>query len=280
MSTGLHATDFVAEHVAGVEQRLINAGIDNAPGEALTLLHLVLARRVTGNTRPLDDLLEAAVQEREAHRSLARIAGFKHFHGLALRLDDAVYEPCVSSERLLEHALAWLEDRVEPLRVLDLGTGTGNLLLAALKALPSATGIGIDCNPTAIALARENAANHGLDARCAFLAGDAHTTDLVCFDVIFSTLPWVPTSQLDNLRPEVSLYDPVDALDGGRDGLDHFRALAKSLRRMLSDGGSAFLQIGYERVADARTLFDRAGYVGVDVLRDAYGFPIGLKVAR
>jgi release factor glutamine methyltransferase len=277
---GLRATDFVAEHVAGVEQRLINAGIDNAPGEALTLLHLVLAHRVSGNTRPLDDLLEAAVQEREAHRSLARIAGFKHFHGLALRLDDAVYEPCASSERLLDHALAWLDDRPEPLRVLDLGTGAGNLLLAALRALPTATGIGIDCNPAAIALARENAATHGLGTRCEFVSGDAHTASLTGFDVIFSTLPWVPTSQLDNLRPEVGLYDPVDALDGGRDGLDHFRALAKSLRRMLTDGGSAFLQIGYERVSGARTLFERAGYAGVDVLRDAYGFPIGLKVAR
>jgi release factor glutamine methyltransferase len=277
---GLRATDFVAEHVAGVEQRLIDAGIDNAPGEALTLLHLVLARRVTGNTRPLDDLLEAAVQEREAHRSLARIAGFKHFHGLALRLDDAVYEPCASSERLLDHALAWLDDRPEPLRVLDLGTGAGNLLLAALKARPTANGIGIDLNPAAIVLARENAATHGLAPRCAFLAGDAHTTDLTGFDVILSTLPWVPTSQLDNLRPEVSLYDPIDALDGGRDGLDHFRALAKSLRRMLTDGSSAFLQIGYERVSDARLLFARAGYQDIVVLRDAYGFPIGLKVGR
>jgi release factor glutamine methyltransferase len=276
----LHTATFVEQHVIAVKQRLTTAGIDNAHGEAMTLLHLVLAHRVIGNTRPLGDLLEAAVQEREAHRSLARIAGFKHFYGLALRLDDAVYEPCASSERVLDHALAWLDDRPEPVRVLDLGTGTGNLLIAALKALPSATGIGIDRNPAAIVLAQENAATHGLHARCAFLVGNAHTTNLSGFDIILSTLPWVPTSQLDNLRPEVSLYDPVDALDGGRDGLDHFRALAQSLRRMLADGGRAFLQMGYECVADAHMLFTRAGYADIAVLRDAYGFPIGLKVAR
>jgi release factor glutamine methyltransferase len=278
VSSGLHAVDFVEQHRAIVEQRLLEAGIDNAPGEAMTLLHLVLAHRIIGNTERLDVLLEAAVQEREAHRSLARIAGFKHFHGLALRLDDAVYEPCASSERLLDHALACVDDHENPLRILDLGTGTGNLLLAALKAMPSATGIGIDRNPAAVSLARENAVAHQLDGRCEFVIGDAHKADLAGFDVILSTLPWVPTAKLNALRPEVRLYDPADALDGGRDGLDHFRALAKSLNRMLTSGGNAFLQIGYEHVNDARALFARAGHTDIDILRDGYGFPIGLRV--
>lgn len=92
-----------------------------------------------------------------------------------------------------------------------------------------ATGVGVDCKAAAVTLARRNALTHGLSSRCVFLEGDAHALSLVAFDLVFSTLPWVPTGQLDDLMPEVRLYDPIESLDGGVDGLDHFRRMAKSL---------------------------------------------------
>lgn len=262
--------------ITAAERRLADAGIAEPRGEAVTLVQLAMTFHLSRTGQTLDELVEGAIQEREAHRSLARIAGFKHFHGLPLQLDDDVYEPCASSERLLDHALAWAAMQPDGLRVLDLGTGSGNLLLAALHVLTSATGVGVDCKAAAVALARRNALRHGLSDRCGFLEGDAHALSLAGFDLVFSTLPWVPTGQLDDLMPEVRLYDPVESLDGGADGLDHFRRLARALHRVLTPTGAAFVQVGYELLPAARTLFERTGEV--TVLRDGYGFPMGLQI--
>lgn len=264
--------------IAEAERRLADAGIPEPHGEAVTLVQLAMAFHANNSHRSLHELVEAAIGEREARRSIARIAGFKHFHGLPLQLDDDVYEPCASSERLLEHALAFASTRTEALRILDLGTGSGNLLVAALRAIPNATGVGVDCKSAAIALARRNAHAHGLSKRCVFLEGDAHALSLANFDLVLSTLPWVPTGQIDNLMPEVRLYDPIEALDGGMDGLDHFRQLARSLRRLLTPRGAAFIQVGYERLSHAHGIFAKAGHGGIEILRDGYGFPIALSV--
>lgn len=264
--------------IAEAERQLAEAGIAEPHGEAVTLVQLAMARQASNANCSLDELMTAAITERKARRSIARIAGFKHFYGLPLQLDDDVYEPCASSERLLEHALAFASTRSAALRILDLGTGAGNLMVAALRALPAATGVGVDCNAAAVALARRNAHAHGLSNRCMFLEGDAHALSLSGFDMVFSTLPWVPTGQLDDLMPEVRLYDPVESLDGGADGLDHFQRLARSLHRLLTPQGAAFVQVGYERHAAARALLARAG--AVTVLRDGYGFPMGLQISR
>lgn len=272
MSASIELKSFIT----AAERRLADAGIAEPHGEAVTLVQLAVAFHLSRTGHSLDELVEGAIQEREARRSLARIAGFKHFHGLAMKLDDEVYEPCASSERLLDHALAWATTQPEGLRVLDLGTGSGNLLLAALRVLTSATGIGVDCKAAAVTLARRNALAHGLGNRCGFLEGDAHALSLAGFDLVFSTLPWVPTGQLDDLMPEVRLYDPVESLDGGADGLDHFRRLARSLSRVMTPMGAAFVQVGYERLPAARALFSCVGEV--TVLRDGYGFPMGLRV--
>ncbi len=264
--------------IAEAERRLADAGILEPHGEAVTLVQLAMALHANNAHRSLDELVEGAIAEREAHRSIARIAGFKHFRGLPLQLDDDVYEPCASSERLLEHALAFASTRSDALRILDLGTGSGNLMVAALRALPDATGVGVDCKAAAVALARRNAHAHGLSNRCVFLEGDAHALHLADFDVVLSTLPWVPTGKLDDLMPEVRLYDPIESLDGGADGLDHFRRLAKSLHRLLKPRGAAFVQVDYERHAAAQSVFVRVG--AVTVLRDGYGFPMGLCIAR
>lgn len=266
--------------ITEAERRLADAGIAEPHGEAVTLVQLAMAFHTTNAHRSLDELVEAAIAEREARRSLARIAGFKHFNGIPLQLDDEVYEPCASSERLLEHALSFAESRDAPLRILDLGTGTGNLLVAALRELPDAIGVGVDCKAAAIALARRNAQAHGVSKRCVFLEGDVHVLSLTEFDVVFSTLPWVPTGQIDDLMPEVRLYDPIEALDGGIDGLYHFRRLARSLDRLLMPRGAAFIQAGYERVPSIRRILSNTGLYHTEVLRDGYGFPIALSVVR
>ncbi len=264
--------------IVAAERRLADAGIPEPHGEALTLVQLAVAFHANTVRRSLEELVEAAIVEREARRSIARIAGFKHFHGLPMQLDDDVYEPCASSERLLDHALAFASTRTQALRILDLGTGSGNLLVAALRALPDATGVGVDCKAAAVALARSNAHAHGVSNRCVFLEGDAHALRLSDFDVVLCTLPWVPTSQLAELMPEVRLYDPIESLDGGADGLKHFRRLAKSFREMIRPLGRGFVQVGYERLPQARLVFTGAGHDDIEVLRDGYGFPMALSI--
>jgi release factor glutamine methyltransferase len=260
-----------------IERRLTAAGIPDASSAAARVSRIASARYQLDPSTTFDDQLEMAAAETAAHRSLGRIMGAKKFCGLSIRLADNVYEPCLSSERLVEHAVARTPDPTVSLRVLDLGTGAGNLLLAALREWPNATGVGIDCSSDAVALAGQNATAHGLSARCAFSVGDAHTMDAGTFDVVFSTLPWVPTAQIAALCPEVVLHDPIMALDGGRDGLAHFRRMVTTLPTLLAPSGRAFVQVGYELLPSAQNLFTRAGF-NVDTLRDAYGIPMGLNI--
>lgn len=270
-----------AQIVAEVTENLSEMGVANPHAEARALVQLALHRHREGNESALRLSLEGMLAERGQHRTLVRIAGEKYFYGMRLRMAEGVYEPCASSERLIDHALEWIGERsLRSVRVLDIGTGVGNLLLAVVRSLPRGTGVGVDTNPRAIAVARGNAKDCGLASCCIFIEGDIHELGLANFDLVLSTLPWLPTGQLDDLMPEVRLHDPIEALDGGRDGLDHFRSLARNLDAMLSAGGNGFLQVGYERVKGARDVFIRAGYEDTEVLRDIYGFPMGLRVGK
>lgn len=175
---------------------------------------------------------------------LSRALGHREFWGLDFALSDDTLDPRPETETLVEAALARFPDRDNEIRLLDLGTGTGCLVLALLSEYPRATGLGVDCSVGAAVTARRNAAALGLAARARFVVGD-WTSALACrFDVIVANPPYIATAALADLPQSVSRYDPCRALDGGEDGLAAYRRIAPGLSRFLMPGGIFAAEIG------------------------------------
>lgn len=225
----------VDDEITATAQQLAAAGIANPRHEA-RLLHALAAgdgARLAGYVR-----------RRTAHEPYSRIRGAREFWSLDFALSPDTLDPRPDSETLIEAALAALPDRTAPLRVVDLGTGTGALLLALLSEYPNATGLGADILPGAVATAARNAAALGLANRVQFVAGDWAAINLGAADVILANPPYVPSNVIAVLPPEIVRFDPRRALDGGDDGLMAYRALMPVLRRILRPDGWAFFELG------------------------------------
>jgi len=192
-----------------------------------------------------------ALDQRLAHVPMAQITGRAGFWMLDLEVSPQTLIPRADSEALIE---AVLESGLQPARILDLGTGTGCLLLAALSEFPAARGIGVDLRAGAAALAARNAARNGLGGRAAFLAGDWATALLGRFDLILSNPPYIESAVIPGLMPEVALHEPASALDGGADGLEAYRCILADLPRLLAPGGLAVLELGVGQAAPVARL--------------------------
>jgi len=187
---------------------------------------------------------DALLARRAAREPLALIVGRQEFWSLDFEVSAATLIPRADSEAVIEAALAALPDRGRVCRILDLGTGTGCLLLAALTEFPAAWGVGVDRAAEAAALAARNAAALELTGRAAFLCGDWDAALSVRFDLVLSNPPYIPGGDIAGLMPEVSRHEPRRALDGGADGLDAYRRILAALPRLLTPGGVAVLEIG------------------------------------
>jgi release factor glutamine methyltransferase len=239
--------------IAAAADRLAAAGIEEPRRDARLLLAAALGvgqgALLAGDDRQVD--VEAAarfaahVARRAAREPVSRILGVREFWSLPFRLTPATLDPRPDSEALIEAALETVPDRDAPLRLLDLGTGSGCLLLALLSELPNATGIGIDRDPAALVAAAENAAALGLASRAAFRRGDWGRGLAERFDLVVANPPYIAEEEVARLAPEVALYEPRGALAGGVDGLDAYRLLAPQLGGLLCDGGRAVLEFGH-----------------------------------
>jgi release factor glutamine methyltransferase len=225
----------------GTISRLREAGFDN-PG-----LEARLLAEAAGDDRAQFDAL---LTRRLAHEPMAYLLGRRGFWTLDLEVSPATLIPRPDSETLIEAALAALPDRASVRTVLDLGTGTGCLLLAALAEFPAAWGLGIDLEPTAIALAVRNARMLGLADRAHFVCADwAAPIGKKRFDLILCNPPYIATGEIGTLMPEVARFEPRIALDGGADGLDAYRALVPMVPALLGEGGVAIFEIGQGQAA-------------------------------
>ena len=276
----------LAEALREIGSRLAPAGIAEPRREARLLLAaatgLSPAELVAEPKRPLDEAAAGRLAElarrRESREPLSRILGRREFWSLSFALGPETLDPRPDSETLIEAALAWLgprRGRAEgpTLKILDLGTGTGCLLLALLSELPRADGLGIDAQPGAVAVARANAETLGLGARARFRTGDWGRGIGQRFDIILCNPPYVPAAEIDQLEPEVARFDPWLALSGGSDGLDSYRALALQLPDLLAEEGRAFIELGFGQVAAATRLFEAGGLQAVDCRSDLAGIP-------
>lgn len=218
------------------------------------------------------------VARRVAREPLAYILGWQEFWSLRFRVSPATLIPRPDSETLIEAALAARPDGIG--RVLDLGTGTGCLLLAALSEMPAAWGLGVDRSPAAAALARDNAGTLGLGRRCAMMVADWAAPIAGRFDLVLSNPPYIESATVAGLMPEVALYEPGSALDGGADGLDAYRTIIGSLNRLLATGGLAVLEVGVGQHGAVCALAAAAGFGSVGMRADLAGIVRAVSIER
>ncbi|CAA9234723.1 MAG: Peptide chain release factor N(5)-glutamine methyltransferase [uncultured Acetobacteraceae bacterium] len=203
----------------------------------------------------------ALLRRRLEREPMAHLLGTQEFWSLPFSVSAATLIPRPDTETLIEAALAAFPRREAVRRVLDLGTGTGCLLLAALSEFPEATGVGVDSVPDAAALARRNAAGLGLHGRAGFFAGSwAAALAGGRFDLVLSNPPYIETETIAGLAPEVARHEPFSALNGGADGLDAYRSLLPEVRRVLAPHGRAVVELGQGQRAAVEAL---AGEIGL-----------------
>ncbi|HEX2561354.1 peptide chain release factor N(5)-glutamine methyltransferase [Phenylobacterium sp.] len=240
---------------------LVEAAADAARIDILTDPHRPLTAEQ--EARLLDYL-----DRRERREPVSHILGRRGFWKIMLRVTPAVLTPRPDTETIIDLVLkAFGEHQV--FNVLDLGVGSGAILLAILAERPLARGLGVDVSEEALAVARENAATLGLAGRCALLRGD-WTEGLADenFDLVVSNPPYIATDVIETLEPEVREHEPRLALDGGRDGLDAYRRLAPEILRVLKPGGRFAVEIGYDQKAAVEALFREAGALDVQTFKD------------
>lgn len=212
--------------------------------------------------------LAALVDRRARREPISHILGSKGFWKILLRVTPDVLTPRPETETLLDVLLPEIPV-AQSLRVLDLGVGSGAILLAILAERPGAVGLGVDVSEEALAVARENAANLGLASRTALMRGDwAFGLESESFDVVASNPPYIRSDEIAGLEPEVRNHEPRMALDGGADGLDAYRALAPQILRVLRPGGLFAVEIGVGQASEVSALFTAAGASSVSVRKD------------
>jgi release factor glutamine methyltransferase len=277
----------VAEAMQVTTQAFSSAGIEDARVDARALICHALrvdrAQIIAHDDRILEAREVAAISALAARRlkrePVSRIRGRKEFWSLDLSVTPAVLTPRPETETVVESALDWLTAkgrRAQKPRVLDIGAGSGTLLLALISELPNAVGIGTDISEAALEVARENAERNGLAARCTFIACDIARGLRGPFDLIVSNPPYVAHDDITALSPEVRDYAPHLALDGGNDGLDCYRAIAAQAPPLLAPGGLLVVELGAGQERAVRALFADAGLTVNAVHKDLAGFPRAL----
>lgn len=263
-----------AEALAAATARLRAAGVEGPERDARVLLAHALgidrARLVLALAEPLppaaDALFQAAVAAREARQPVAQITGTRAFFGLELQVTSDVLDPRPETELLVEQALA------EPFeRLLDLGTGSGAILLACLAARPAATGLGTDISEAALEVAADNARRLGLDDRAAFLRADWWQGVAGRFDLVVSNPPYIAAEDLAGLAPETRDWEPRGALSPGADALAAYRSIAAGAAAHLAPGGRLMVEVGEGQAGAVRDIFAAAGLTSIAIHPDLDG---------
>jgi release factor glutamine methyltransferase len=267
----------LSEFLAYATTTLQTAGIDNPQLDSRLLaahgLKLDRAQLLSQSDRVLTEreigLLTVFIEYRARHESVARIKGEREFWSLPFGLNEATLEPRPDSETLIEAALK--KTPKPEARILDIGTGTGCLLLSLLHELPKATGLGVDISERAIQQAQENAQRLNMQNRATFKSNNWAEGITETFDIIISNPPYIAHDVILTLAPEVRDFDPTLALNGGKDGLNAYRHLIPELPKLLKPKGFAVFEIGYDQATSVTTLFKNAGFTTITTRKDLGG---------
>ncbi len=252
---------------AGIDSPVIDARllVEAASGASRTDI-------ISDPHRSLDEsqrsTLDGFLERRARREPISHILGVKGFWKIMLRVTPDVLTPRPDSETLLDAVLPLFSESAR-FKVLDLGVGSGAILLAILAERPAAVGLGVDVSEEALAVARENAANLGLAGRAALLRTDwTAGLEPASFDLVVSNPPYIATAEIDGLDPEVRDHEPRLALDGGADGLDAYRALAPAIFAVLKPGGWFAVEIGLGQRDAVESLFRAAGAIEMRIVQD------------
>jgi release factor glutamine methyltransferase len=258
------------------KDRLKDAGIDQPSIDARLMLEVAAGvtrtEIVTDPYRELTAEQEATLDDYLARRTrrepVSHIIGRKGFWKILLQVNKNVLTPRPETEVIVDEVLKAFPEQM-PFSMLDLGVGSGTILLAVLAERPAAKGLGVDASDEALAVAKDNAANLDLNTRAAFMHGD-WTAGLgdATFDLVVSNPPYIPTADIETLEPEVRDHEPRLALDGGADGLDAYRLLAPEILRVLKPGGLFAVEIGFDQSKAVEALFNAAGAQQVRTVKD------------
>lgn len=269
----------VAAANAAVARRLAAAGIDSSALDARLLLCAATGASAAGLIARPERRLNAAEQvtldglaaRRAAREPMAHILGRREFWSLDFAVSPHVLTPRPDSETLIDAVCRRLRDRLRPYRVLDLGTGSGCLLLALLSEYPAASGLGVDISADAAAVAAGNARRLGFAGRAMFVVADWTAALDTRFDVVLCNPPYIRGGEIAGLAPEVAQFEPRGALDGGADGLDAYRALLSQVGEILAPDGLAAFELGEGQAAAVSTLAVNHGFCVPELVADLAG---------
>ncbi|WP_421708399.1 peptide chain release factor N(5)-glutamine methyltransferase [Algihabitans sp.] len=276
----------VATALSAATRRLKAAGVEQPRRDARLLLSDALGlapeRTLVEPDRPIGEsewaVFQAFVERRAAREPVSRILGRREFWGLTFRISPDTLDPRPDSETLIEVALERLSDRRAPSRLLDLGTGSGCLLLALLSELPNAVGLGLDISTGAVAVARGNALDLGLSGRAGFGVADWTAGVTGPFDLVLCNPPYIARDAA--LEPEVADYDPPNALYAGSDGLTAYRRLLPTLSPLLAPEGCVLLELGAGQADAVAALGEAAGFSDMTLRADLSGTLRCLALSR
>lgn len=265
----------VKDALAQAVARLTPTQGADARGDAVILLAHALGLSRSGVTvasaDPMSDTQVAAfdqmVSQRVKHQPVSQIIGSREFWGLSFIVTGDVLDPRADTETLVEVAL----DGPHPQTILDLGTGTGCILLSLLHEWPAARGVGVDISDAALRIARQNAQNLTLTDRVTFVQSNWFTQITGTFDLITSNPPYITAEEMAGLHPDVADWEPHLALTPGGDGLDPYRTIAKTAKAFLAPNGRLLLEFGWQQAESVSAILDAEGWKNLSIQKDLGG---------
>lgn len=272
----------VTEALSEAVARLAAAKVDGGSTDARKLLRFVLGAENTPPdperllTEAELDRFRSIINRRSKHQPVAQIIGKREFWGREFKVTKDTLDPRPDSELIIECVL----ELDKPRSVLDLGTGTGCLLLTILAECPDAVGIGTDISQAALSVAAQNASSLQLTDRTTLIESDWFSQVEGSFDLIVSNPPYISAKEMDELQRDVRDWEPHEALTPGGDGLDAYRTTSKGLNKHLNGGGTAIFEVGAMQAADVMDLFVNAGFKDVKAIKDLNGKDRTIMVRR
>jgi len=257
---------------AGVDTPVLDARLLLEAGAGVSRLEIVTDPRREMSDAQVD-AVNALTKRREAREPVSHIVGHKHFWTLDLDVNADVLTPRPETEFVVEAGLQATLPANAAHRILDLGAGSGAIILALLKDRPNATGVAVDISERALDVVRKNAVKLGVADRLEIRQNDWAKDLDERFDLVVSNPPYIRTSDIEGLAPEVSRFEPHLALDGGEDGFVAYRIIAAALPRLLKAGGTFALEVGLGQAEGVKALVEAEGLIAEEPRRDLAGIP-------